>query len=96
MLSVLFFFTERKYCSRYPSKIIINETFKWLIIKEKKAFLQTSVNNFHIDIDTAILMFVDFKRRMLALLLLINYFEFKSTLIMEVTKNPSGISSVNK
>ena len=66
-----------------------------MIIEEKQSFIYTSVKNFDIDIDTATLMFVGLKRRMLALLLLNNYFVFQTT-IMEETKNPSGISSVNK
>ena len=63
-----------------PIKIIIDETIKWLIIEEKQSFIETSVKNFDIDIDTATLMFAGFKRRMLALLLLNNYFVFKTTI----------------
>ena len=40
-------------------------------------------------------MFVDFERRILALLLCNNYFVFKTT-IMEETKNPSGTDLVSR
>ena len=51
-----------------------------MIIEEKQSFIYTSVKNFDIDIDTATLMFVGLKRRMLALLLLNNYFVFQTTI----------------